>query len=68
MKLVEHWDQAWRWFSVQAAIAGAALQGSIIAWPGLKDWLPDWLAHVVGLLILFSVIGGRLVQQKAPNA
>lgn len=64
MKLVENWRNAWKWFSIQVAVVGAALQGAILAFPSIKDWLGDTASHCVGLLILAGVIGGRMVQQK----
>ena len=65
MHLVTNWQGAWRWFSIQIALVGAAVQGAILAFPSLKDWLGDTATHVVGLLILVGLVGGRLIQQPA---
>lgn len=64
MKVVENWRTAWKWFSIQLAVMGAAVQAAILAFPDLKDWLGDTLSHFVGLLILAGIIGGRMVKQK----
>jgi hypothetical protein len=68
MKLVENWRKAWKWFSVQIALVGLAVQGAVLAFPDLKSWLGDTATHCVGLLILVGLIGGRLVDQKKPEA
>ncbi len=68
MKLVENWKSAWKWFSIQIAVVGAAVQGAVLAFPNLKDWLGDGVTHLVGLAILVGLVGGRLVDQTKPNA
>jgi len=64
MKLVENWRHAWKWFSIQLVAVGVALQAGVLAFPDLKDWLGDKLSHLVGLLILCGIAGGRMVKQK----
>jgi hypothetical protein len=68
MKLVPDWRKAWKWFSVQLALVGAALQAAILAFPSIKEWLGDAVSHCVGLLILAGIVMGRLVDQGRPNA
>ena len=68
MKLVRNARQAWKWFSVQAMAASAALQGAWLAMPvDLKTVVPDaWVTGAaVGLLVLGVV--GRLVDQGGSN-
>lgn len=67
MKIVENWRTAWKWLSIQIAVVGVAVQGAVLAFPDLKDWLGDTATHMVGLLILFGLVGGRLVDQKKPE-
>lgn len=63
MKLVENAKQGWKWITVQLAAAGIALQGALLAFPGLKEWLPDWTTHWIGLAVLFGILFGRFVAQ-----
>ena len=67
MKLVDNWKSAWKWVSVQIAIVAAALQASIIAIPDLDKWLGDTVTHLVGLVLLLSIVLGRLVDQSKPQ-
>jgi len=68
MKLVDNWKSAWKWVSVQIAIVAAALQAAIIAIPNLDTWLGDKVTHSVGLVMLVSIVLGRLVDQSKPAA
>ena len=64
MKLVPNARRAWKWFSVQAMVASAAIQGSWLALPAdLKAVVPEGgvMAAAVGVLILGVI--GRLVDQ-----
>lgn len=64
MKIVPNWRKAWSWFSMQAMVASAALQGAWLALPpDLKTKVPgDWVtAAAIVLLVLGAV--GRLVDQ-----
>lgn len=67
MKLVENWRNAWKWFSIQLAIIGAAIQAAILAFPDLKEWIGETAAQVSGLLILLGIVVGRVVSQKKPE-
>jgi hypothetical protein len=67
MKLVDNWKSAWKWFSIQIAVAGAAAQGCIMTFPDIKNWVGDEVSHCVGLLVLAGVVGARLVDQKKPD-
>jgi len=65
MKLVANWKSAWKWFSVQFVAAAGAIQLSVLAFPEtVRAWLPDWLTHVLAVLLLLAAALGRLVEQK----
>jgi hypothetical protein len=67
MKLVDDWKSAWKWFSVQLVAAATAVQLSVLAFPdGMRGWLPDWLTHVLAVVLLAAAVFGRLVDQKKP--
>lgn len=68
MKLVDNWRHAWKWVSIQIAIVAAALQAAILAIPDLDKWLGDAVTHWVGLVMLVSIVLGRLVDQSKPAA
>ena len=65
--MVDNARTAWKWFSMQIAALGIAMQGAILAFPGLKDWLGDQAAHIAGILILAGIVAGRLVDQRKPD-
>lgn len=67
MKLVENWRSAWKWVSIQIAIVAAALQAAILTMPDLDKWLGDTVTHLVGLVLLLSIVLGRLVDQSKPT-
>ena len=65
MRLVEHWKQAWRWFSVQALTLLAALP---IVWMGLPDdvkaMVPaDWAKYLM-IAVAIGGLVGRMVDQQ----
>ena len=65
MKLVANWKSAWKWFSLQFVAAAGAVQLSVLAFPDtVRAWLPDWLTHVLAVLLLLAAALGRLVEQK----
>lgn len=68
MKLVDNWKSAWKWVSIQIAIVAAALQAAIITMPDLDKWLGDTVTHLVGLVLLLSIVLGRLIDQTKPAA
>jgi hypothetical protein len=64
MTLVHGWRQMWRWFSVQALAAIAALP---VVWaalpPDLKAAVPDgWLIWIAAAVALAGVVG-RVIDQ-----
>jgi len=70
MKLIPDWKKAWRWFSVQALIAIAALP---VVWSMLpsdvKGFLPDgWEPWILVGLALAGLIGRVIDQNRAPAA
>ena len=65
MKLITEWRQAWRWFSMQAMVAVAAIQGGWAAMPDdLKAHCPAGLITALSICLLLLGIGGRLVKQN----
>ena len=65
MKLVSNWKSAWKWFSIQFVAAAGAVQLSVLAFPeSVRAWLPDWLTHLLAVLLLVAAVLGRLVDQK----
>ncbi|MBN9588095.1 MAG: hypothetical protein BGN85_10960 [Alphaproteobacteria bacterium 64-11] len=65
MTPVEEWKSAWRWISMQAMAATAAIQAVWAALPDdLKQHLPERLVTALSLSLLLLGIGGRLVKQE----
>lgn len=68
VSLVSQWQKAWKWFSVQLSLVGAALAG---AWAALGDDLKAYIPHrvVAGIaaFIFVGVIVGRLISQQKPQ-
>ena len=65
MTPVEEWKSAWRWISMQAMAATAAIQAVWAALPDdLKQHLPGRLVTALSLSLLLLGIGGRLVKQE----
>jgi hypothetical protein len=65
MKLVADWKSAWTWFSVQFVAAAGAVQLSLLAFPDeVRAWLPDWLTHLMAMVLLVAAVLGRLIDQK----
>jgi hypothetical protein len=63
--LVENWRGAWRWFSVQAMVLVAAIQGGWAALPeDLKAHFPTRAVTAISVALLLLGIGGRLVRQR----
>lgn len=64
MKLVSDWKQAWRWSSVHAMTAAAAVQGTWIALPDdIKQHVPAIVATAVTIGLLVLGVVGRLRDQ-----
>lgn len=68
MKLVDGWQNFWKWWSVRALAVFAALP---LVWPSLpvevRDWIPpDWRPW---LLVALAVggIAGRVIDQGVPD-
>lgn len=69
MKLVDRWNEAWKWLSVQISAAGAL---AAVAWAALPDDLKSYIPHrtaaIIAACIFAGAIGGRLIsQQKRPS-
>ncbi len=67
MKLVENWHSAWKWFSIQIAALGGAVQGVAWAFPAVKEWLGDTITHLAGAVMFMGLIVGRLIDQNKPE-
>ncbi len=64
MKLVPGARRAWRWFSMQAMVASAALQGAWLALPAdMKATVPDRIVMIATIALLATGVVGRLVDQ-----
>jgi hypothetical protein len=65
MKIVPHWKNFWKAFSVQAMTISLAIQG---AWtqmpPDMKAGIPDSLVKWVAMGVLGLGIAGWFVKQK----
>lgn len=68
MKLVENWTSAWKWLSVQLAIVASAGQLILASMPQLREWVSDDVQHIVGAVLILSIVGGRLIDQKKSDA
>jgi hypothetical protein len=65
MRLVRGWKSAWKWLSVQFVAAAGTVQLSVLAFPEtIRQYLPDWLTHVLAVVLLAGDVLGRLVDQK----
>jgi len=65
MKLVPEWKKAWRWFSMQAMVAAAAIQTVWINLPpDLRSAVPDYIVTYGTLAIIVFGVVGRLVSQS----
>jgi hypothetical protein len=65
MRLIDEWRQAWRWFSCQAMVLVAAIQGGWAAIPDdLRAHFPARLVTAVSIGLLLLGVGGRLVKQE----
>jgi hypothetical protein len=64
MRPIPDWRSAWRYYSTQAMIGAAALQGAWMAIPDdLRANVPDWTANAItGAILVFGIVG-RLVDQ-----
>lgn len=65
MKLVQDWKQAWRWSSVHAMSAAAAVQGGWVALPDdMRRHIPLAVASAVTIGLLILGVVGRLRDQS----
>lgn len=59
--LIKNWKQAWRFLSVQAAVAAAMADVLSDSSPLIKEWLGDgWMKYAA-----IAIIVGRLIGQSA---
>lgn len=64
MKLIDNWQSAWKWLSVNCMVVAAAIQGAWIYIP--EDMRMDIPQHLVGIITIFLLILGvigRLTKQ-----
>ncbi len=67
MRLVDNWQQSWKWISMQASAAVTTLSVTWIALPAdirtpHLQTAEEWTVAALGALAMF----GRLVQQSPP--
>lgn len=64
IKLVEDWRKAWKWFSVNAMVAAAAIQGAWLQIPeDMKAHIPETLVSGATIALLVLGVAGRIVKQ-----
>lgn len=69
MKLVSDWKACLKWYSVQFALFGAALQGAWAAMPlTTQESLPPYVRDTVTILIFLGILVGRIVDQGGNDA
>lgn len=67
--LVEDWRKAWRWFSVNAMVLAAAIQGTWLQLPDdMKATLPPHLVSYSTIALLVLGVLGRILKQGGSNA
>lgn len=69
IKLVEDWRKAWKWFSVNAMVAAAAIQGTWLQIPDdMKAHIPQTLVSGTTIVLLVLGIAGRIIKQGGEDA
>lgn len=72
LRLVDDWQQAWKWSSVRFAAAGGVVQAALLAFPAqLQVYLPGWLMTGLSIFSLAAValtIAGRITTTELPSA
>lgn len=64
LQLVEDWRKAWRWFSVNAMVLAAAIQGAWLQIPDdMKASIPPALVSYSTITLLVLGVLGRLLKQ-----
>lgn len=64
LQFVEDWPMAWRWFSVNAMVLAAAMQGAWLQIPDdMKASIPSALVSYSTILLLMLGLLGRLLKQ-----
>ena len=64
LQLVEDWRKAWRWFSVNAMVLAAAIQGAWLQIPeDMKASIPPQLLQYATIVLLVFGVAGRLIKQ-----
>lgn len=69
VRLIDDWDQAWRWSSVRLIAISGALQAALLAFP-LKDYVPTWIIQGVATATLFITLAaaaGRVTKMEKPH-
>lgn len=65
-RLIDDWTKAWKYWSVQISILGAALSAAWAALPAdTRAMIPG--AQWIGLALFVMVLVTRLIQQKKPD-
>jgi len=64
LKLIEDWRNAWRWFSVNAMLLAAAIQGAWLQVPDdMKATLPPHVVSYSTIVLLVLGVLGRILKQ-----
>jgi hypothetical protein len=66
LSLIDDVRQVWKYLSVQVALLGAGIEGTVWFFPQVRGWLSDGTANLLGALLFLAVIAGRVVRQGAP--
>ncbi len=67
-KLVDNWQNAWRWFSMNAMLIAASIQGTWLQVPeDMKSQIPSNIVNYLTLSLLVFGIIGRLVKQEGKS-
>ena len=65
LKFVPDWHNGWRWFSVHCMALSAAVQGAMMAFPGiLQQYVPAIIWQILAIFLLVVGVFGRLIDQK----
>ena len=66
LQFVEDWRKAWKWFSVNAMILAAAIQGTWLQIPeDMKAGIPPQFVSGATIALLVLGVAGRLVKQTS---
>ena len=68
LQLIDDWRKAWKWFSVNAMLLAAAIQGAWLQIPDdMKTHIPPQLVQYATIALLILGVAGRLIKQGVEN-